>query len=73
MAIWLEGQESITDNHRKLGGGAMTRYGADADVDIALLPLPNGQNQGSTCFTLTGSLYKLGTNPAVGVNGWVKL
>jgi len=73
MAIWLEGQESIADDHRKLGGGAMTRYGADTDADVALLPLPNGQNQGSSCLTLTGSFYKLGNDPAAGINGWVKI
>jgi len=73
MAFWIEGRESIADNNRTRRGGEIIRYGADTETDIASLPGPNGQNQGSSCFTLTGSLYKLGTNPSAGVNGWVKL
>ena len=73
MGVWIEGRESISDGNRTRGGGEIIRYGADTDADIASLPGPNGQNQGSSCFTLTGNLYKLGTNPAAGTNGWVKI
>ena len=74
MGWWKEGPETVlSDNNRTDGHGVMERYGADTDADIASLPRFDGRNQGSTCLALTGNLYKLGTNPAVGVNGWVKL
>jgi len=73
MAFWIEGRESISDINRTRGGGEIIRYGANTDDDIASLPGPNGQNQGSSCLTLTGNFYKLGTDPAAGINGWVRL
>lgn len=74
MAWWREGWETVrSDNNRTGGIGVMEKYGADTDADIAFLPQFDGQNQGSSCLTLTGNLYKLGTNPVAGTNGWVML
>jgi len=73
MAFWLEEDSDISS----LDGNydvTRARYGADTVADIASLPRPNGQNQGSSCMVLEdGSFYKLGTNPSAGINGWVKL
>jgi len=74
MAYWIEDRKSIADGNRDRGSGEIISYGADTQADIASLPAPNGQNQGSTCFVLADStVHKLGTNPAVGVNGWKQI
>ena len=77
MAFWAEDDFSDDINgifeERAKNAEAAVSYGADDDSDIASLPRYNGKNQGSSCLTLTGNLYKLGTNPAAGINGWRKL
>jgi len=76
MAFWIEDDFSDDVNgifeERAKNAEMAVSYGADDDNDIASLPAYNGKNQGSTCFTNTGNLYKLGTKPA-GINGWVKI
>jgi len=77
MAFWIEEDFSDDVNGifeiRAKNAEMPVHYGADTDGDISSLPLFNGKNQGSSCFTNTGNFYKLGTNPSVGINGWVRI
>jgi hypothetical protein len=77
MAFWIEEDFSDDVNDifkvRAMNAEMAVPYAADDDSDIYSLPRYNGKNQGSSCLTLTGNFYKLGTNPAVGINGWRKL
>ena len=77
MAFWIEmdfsDDVSGIFEERAMKAEMSVPYGADDDSDISDLPRYNGKNQGSSCLTLTGNLYKLGTKPAEGINGWRKL
>jgi len=77
MAFWIE--DDFSDDvsgifeERAKNAEMAVKYAADSFADIATLPTYNGKNQGSSCLTLDGRFFKLGTNPSAGVNGWREL
>ena len=74
MAFWITNRRDISDDNRTRGGGEIISYEADTMADLNSLPMPNGQNQGSSCFILQNStVHKLGTIPTAGINGWVQI
>jgi len=71
MAHWITDRKSGSDANGNRGSREMISYEADEVSDVSNLPPPNGSNEGSSCLVLaTGNVYKLGSNPSVGINGW---